>query len=260
MAFTVSHMLLAPVIYRLSQRRLPLAAVAIGCMTPDLFRLFTQQNLIISHLWRGLIFPDLWIGLVGSGLWYLLYRPVIFTGLGLIAPLSLHNVKQQSVFCMTTVCAVLLGTISHFLWDSFTHVDTRTWFARDFLQQSISMFGYHMPMHRFLQISTSLFALPWLWIWTKRYIANHHQVSHCLPIPQRQFLQRVYGCSFCCGMGMLSFYLSCHPELWGQGYELSGRAFKAFVQGWLICFSLGCVWFLWKYSQALSIEKSLPPR
>lgn len=59
MAFTVSHMLFAPVIYRLSQRQFPLAATGIGCMTPDLFRLFTHENIMISHLWQGLIFPDL---------------------------------------------------------------------------------------------------------------------------------------------------------------------------------------------------------
>lgn len=257
MAFTVSHMLIAPVIYRLSQRKFPLAAAAIGCMTPDLIRLFTQKNVMLSHLWQGLIFPDLLIGLLASGLWYLLYRPVIFIGLGINSSLYLKSLKQKSVFCMTTICALLLGTISHFVWDSFTHVDARTWLARDFLEQRIELFEHHFPMHRLLQIGTSVLALPWLWMWAKRYIADHRQATPTTL--QRQFLQRLCISALLCGMVMLSFYLFNHAELGGNLYELSGRGFKAFVQGWLVCFTAGSGLFLWKYSQIQTAKKSLPP-
>ncbi|MHA3055802.1 DUF4184 family protein [Acinetobacter sp. ANC 4633] len=253
----MSHMLFAPVIYRLSQRQFPLAATGIGCMTPDLFRLFTQQNIMISHLWQGLIFPDLFIGLFFSGLWYGLYRPVMFTGLGLITPLHLHKVKQQGVFCVTTACAVLLGTVSHFFWDSFTHLDIRTWFSRDFLQQQVEIFKHSYPLHYVLQIGTSLLALPWLWIWSKRYIGKYRQNSPSAS--QRQFLQRLYACSLLCGIGMLSVYLSHHFEFGENSDELIGRSFKAFVQGWLLCFSMGCGLFLWKYSQIQPAKRSLPP-
>lgn len=250
MAFTVSHMLFAPVIYRLSQRQFPLAATGIGCMTPDLFRLFTQQNIMISHLWQGLIFPDLFIGLLFSGLWYGLYRPVIFTGLGLIAPRPQYGIK----FFISTIFAILLGTISHFFWDSFTHLDVRTWFARDFLQQQVEIFKPHSyPLHYILQISTSLLALPWLWMWAKRYIADHQQATPTTL--QRQFLQRLCISALLCGMAMLSFYLFNHAELWGNLYELSGRGFKAFVQGWLVCFTAGSGLFLWKYSQIQPAKK-----
>ncbi|WP_151778543.1 DUF4184 family protein [Acinetobacter brisouii] len=255
MAFTVSHMLFAPVIYRLSQRQFPLAATGIGCMTPDLIRLFTQKNVMISHLWQGLIFPDLVIGLLASGLWYLLYRPVIFIGLGINSSLYLKSLKQKSVFCMTTICALLLGTISHFVWDSFTHVDARTWLARDFLEQRIELFEHHFPMHRLLQISTSLLALPWLWIWSKRYIAKYRQNSQLPPIAQRKFLQRLSACALLCGIGMLSVYLSHHFEFGENNDELIGRSFKAFAQGWLLCFSIGCGLFLWKYSQIQAAKK-----
>lgn len=256
MAFTVSHMLLAPAIYRLSQRQFPLAATGIGCMTPDLFRLFTQQNIMISHLWQGLIFPDLLIGLLFSGLWYGLYRPVIFTGLGLIAPHPQYGIK----FFISTIFAILLGTISHFFWDSFTHLDVRTWFARDFLQQQVEIFKPHSyPLHYILQISTSLLALPWLWIWSKRYIAKYRQNSQLPPIAQRKFLQRLSACALLCGIGMLSVYLSHHFEFGQNNDELIGRSFKAFVQGWLLCFSIGCGLFLWKYSQIQPAKRSLPP-
>lgn len=257
MAFTVSHMLLAPVIYQISQGKLPLAAAAIGCMTPDLIRLFTQKDLLISHLWQGLIFPDLFLGLIAAGLWYLLYRPVIFTGLGLVAPLALDQWKQRCVFAVATIFAIVLGTISHLLWDSFTHVDARTWLARHFLAQQIDLFGYRIAMHRLLQIGTSILALPWLWLWAMAYIAAHQ--CQTPTASQRIFLWRLSACAVLCGVVMLGFYLFSHPVASGQLYDLSGRSFKAFMQGWLLCFSVGCALFLWKYPQIQLAKKSLPP-
>ena len=44
MPFTISHAVLAPPISKLTGHALPVAALAIGCMVPDLYRLFTQEN------------------------------------------------------------------------------------------------------------------------------------------------------------------------------------------------------------------------
>ena len=43
MPFTLSHAVLAPPLAKLSGNRLPLAALAIGCMVPDLIRLFVAD-------------------------------------------------------------------------------------------------------------------------------------------------------------------------------------------------------------------------
>lgn len=64
MPFTLSHAVLAPPISYLTGNRLPVAALAIGSMVPDLYRLFTHTNSNITHLWSSLIHPDLWIGLI----------------------------------------------------------------------------------------------------------------------------------------------------------------------------------------------------
>ncbi len=39
MPFTISHAVIAPPIAKLSRNNLPIAALAIGSMTPDLYRL-----------------------------------------------------------------------------------------------------------------------------------------------------------------------------------------------------------------------------
>ena len=50
MPFTLSHAVLAPPISYLTGNRLPVAALAIGSMVPDLHRLFTHTNSNITHL------------------------------------------------------------------------------------------------------------------------------------------------------------------------------------------------------------------
>ena len=50
MPFTISHAVLAPPISKLTGHALPVAALAIGCMVPDLYRLFTQENSNTTHL------------------------------------------------------------------------------------------------------------------------------------------------------------------------------------------------------------------
>ena len=77
MPFTLSHAVLAPPIAKITRYKLPIGALAIGCMTPDLVRLFTDENVTISHEWAGLIIPDLLLGLIFCVLWYVLYRPVL---------------------------------------------------------------------------------------------------------------------------------------------------------------------------------------
>ena len=44
MPFTISHVVLAPPISKLTGYRLPISTLAIGCMVPDLVRLFTSED------------------------------------------------------------------------------------------------------------------------------------------------------------------------------------------------------------------------
>ena len=77
MPFTISHAVIAPPLAKLSRNTLPIA-LAIGSMTPDLYRLFTMQSGMLTHQWQGLFYPNLALGLLFSAIWYLLYRPVVY--------------------------------------------------------------------------------------------------------------------------------------------------------------------------------------
>ena len=142
MPFTISHAVLAPPISKLTGHALPVAALAIGCMVPDLYRLFTQENSNTTHLWTSIIHPDLWIGLGFCLLWYLLYRPVIYRLIGIQHPLHIESFKSAIKFFIGVVAAVLVGTATHIIWDGLTHVDFRTFAFKDFLSQNLTLFHH----------------------------------------------------------------------------------------------------------------------
>ena len=156
MPFTLSHAVLAPPLSKLTGHRLPIAALAIGCMVPDLIRLFSNSQDAHTHLWRALIQPDLWMGLAFALLWYALYRPVIYRFLGIRHDLALHSFSSAIRFFISISLAILLGTATHIIWDGLTHVDFRTFAFHDWLSQNITLFQYSYPLHRILQIGSSI--------------------------------------------------------------------------------------------------------
>ena len=107
MPFTLSHAVLAPPLSKLSKGHLPIAALAIGCMTPDLYRLFTQANIALTHQWSGLLFPNLPIGLFFCLLWYFIYRPVSYRFLGLKDPLQINSFDDVVAFSLMNCFAIL---------------------------------------------------------------------------------------------------------------------------------------------------------
>ena len=87
MPFTLSHAVLAPPLARLSRGHLPIAALAIGCMTPDLYRLFTTETIALTHQWSGILFPQ-------SSDWLMLLPVVVFT----LSPRDLSFFRDQAPF------------------------------------------------------------------------------------------------------------------------------------------------------------------
>ncbi|MFX4717702.1 DUF4184 family protein, partial [Acinetobacter baumannii] len=84
---------------------LPVAALAIGSMTPDLYRLFTVQSGMLTHQWKGLLYPNLALGLLFCVIWYLLYRPVVYRFFGIQHDLKLDSFKRFIYFLIEIIFA-----------------------------------------------------------------------------------------------------------------------------------------------------------
>ncbi len=245
MPFTISHAVLAPPISKLTGHALPVAALAIGCMVPDLYRLFTQENSNTTHLWTSIIHPDLWIGLVFCLLWYLLYRPVIYRLSGIQHPLHIESFKSAVKFFIGVIAAVLVGTATHIIWDGLTHVDFRTFAFKDFLSQNLTLFNHQYPVHRILQIGSSIVVLPILLFMCLQYYRQHQQ-HHPISPKIKCFAAVLLLTSFIVGcFSAWDYARYFSTEIWHADlYFFVGKSINEFTQGALSVFTLGSLLLL----------------
>lgn len=245
MPFTFSHAVLAPPLSKLSGGRLPVAALAIGCMTPDLYRILNETEIHLNHQWQGLIHPDLWVGLLFCFLWYCFYRPMLFRFLSIVDPLNIDSLSTFIRFSCYVILAVLLGTATHIIWDGFTHLDFRTIAFHETLAQSVSILGQNYPIHRVLQVGTSVIALPFL-IWMSiDYLQKFRQPTE-LPSRLIRFSTSVLlislfaGCfSYISRAKATQFHLQ-NTDL----YHFIGFFLNGFSRGMLVSLTIGCIIFL----------------
>ena len=245
MPFTLSHAVLAPPLAKLSGQRLPIAALAIGCMLPDLHRLSTLRQDPTPHLWSALLYPNLLLGLVFCALWYLLYRPALYRFMGVYHPLNLNTIKSVLGFIGGMILALLIGNATHLIWDGLTHVDFRTFAFKDFLSQNLTLFHHQYPVHRILQIGSSIVVLPILLYMCLLYYRQHQQHQPISPKIKR----------FAVALLLTSFAVGCFSawdyaryfstEIWQTDlYFFVGKSINEFTQGALSVFTLGSLLLL----------------
>lgn len=245
MPFTLSHAVLAPPLAHLTGHRLPIAAIAIGCMVPDLIRLFVNDEGNTTHLWTSIIHPDLWLGLGFCVLWYLLYRPVIYRFIGIQHDLGIYGFVSMLKFLIGIIVAVIVGTTTHIIWDGLTHADFRTFAFKDFLSQSVILLDRSYPLHRVLQIGTSILAVPILLWMCFRYYQQHQQ--HFPVSPKIKYfavilllISLVVGC-----FSTWDYARYFSTEVWHSDlYYFVGKSINQFAQGALLVFTLGSLLFL----------------
>ena len=245
MAFTISHAVLAPLISKLTGCYLPIAALAIGCMAPDLYRLFTADHYFEPHQWSGIFKFTLWLGLFFCLIWYGLYRPVIYRILGLQDQIILDSPQKSISFIIFNIIAVLLGICTHLIWDGLTHVDFRTFAFHDFLSQKIDLFGHIYPMHLILQISSSVVGLAGvIWLSWQYYKKNQQHLAVAKRVTYWGFAIILVSLS----IGLFSFldYIRHIPTQYFKTglYHITGRSINEFSQSFLISLTLGCILFL----------------
>ncbi|SDB93999.1 DUF4184 family protein [Acinetobacter boissieri] len=209
MPFTISHAVLAPPLARLSKGKLPIAALAVGCMTPDLIRFFVENDNNASHQWSAIIEPNLFIGLFFTALWYFFYRPMLYDFFVLNDPIELPTWPKKLFFIMMTVVAIIIGVATHLLWDGFTHADARTLIFYEQLSKNISLFGHIISVHMLLQLVSSAIPLPIIAYMTHQYVKQYRVTRLSLKIPAI-FLLCAVVCIFAfvqvwCGIDALSW-------------------------------------------------------
>lgn len=185
MPFTITHAVLAPPLARLSGYLLPTAALAIGCMLPDLHRLFMTGQFPLAHQWQGIFQFNLWLGYAFCLVWYILLRPTVHDCFGVYHPLNLNSVAKSLQFLVGISCGLIVGNATHLIWDGLTHVDSRTFAFHDFLGQIITIGQQQYPLHRLLQVGTSILFLPVVLFMLWQYVKQHQR--HVVPYRTRLY-------------------------------------------------------------------------
>ena len=168
MPFTVSHAAAVLPLHRFSHR-LPLTALMIGSMAPDFGYFFTHTaSRALTHSFAGLFIFALPLGL----LVWLFYVAVLEK-----ATITLLSDRWHTRFAHTDAItpslvvracfAILLGAVTHLVWDNFTHRATWATDHFPFLLGPTPGFSW-LPIFHFLHGLSSVVGLVILWVWAHR--------------------------------------------------------------------------------------------
>ena len=158
MPYTPAHTIVAAPLWYLSQKRLPLPPLIIGCMAPDL-PYFFYLNPIYSpgHTISGLITHAVPQGLLALGLWYLWLEKPTLTLFGLTP-----SKRQFSLSWLVLVIVSLwLGAATHSFLDATSH--EWGWFVQRFAGLRYPLGG--LPIFKWIQYGGGAIGLAAILSW-----------------------------------------------------------------------------------------------
>jgi len=164
MPFTTSHPAVVFPIKQLWPNHFSLTGLVAGAMAPDLLYFLADSTVWrgFSHSWTGLFLFCLPAGVVFSFAFHWLFKYQFIRNLPFGWDRKFSGLAV-STFCpnglrwwAVLVWSVLLGTLTHFGWDSITHEHGEVAVAFPMLLQYIELFGYRMRVTDFLQHLSTL--------------------------------------------------------------------------------------------------------
>ncbi|MBU0982848.1 MAG: DUF4184 family protein [candidate division Zixibacteria bacterium] len=164
MPFTISHPAIVLPLKRLWPNWFSLSGLIAGAMSPDLlyFLLADTTWRGFSHSWSGLVLFCIPAGMLFSIVFHRLFkyefirhlpRPLECWLSGLAVSRFDLKTKRSWVILATSV---LVGAMSHFFWDSFTHAAGQVASRIDFFLSEVTVLGYTSRVYRILQHGSSI--------------------------------------------------------------------------------------------------------
>ena len=164
MPFTPTHVLaILPI--RLVCKQFSLVALVIGSMIPDFALFYPIVPYDFSHSLGGLLGYCLPSGLLVYYLYELVGKVLIidFSPMWVKSRIySYRNIKHEySVYSILMLSvAVLVGSVSHLVWDAFTHKDAWGVTLLPGLTNPLEFAGMVLPGYKLLQYGSTFIGLP----------------------------------------------------------------------------------------------------
>jgi len=164
MPFTTSHPAIVLPLKRLWPRWFSLSGLMAGAMSPDLLYFLLADTTLrgFSHSWPGLLWFCVPAGVVFTVVFHRLFkyefirhlpRP-LERWLSGLAVSEFDSVSRRA--WLVLISSVLIGALSHFFWDSFTHASGEVASRFEFFSTEMTVLGYTAPFYRILQHGSSL--------------------------------------------------------------------------------------------------------
>ena len=163
MPFTFSHPAIVLPFTYLPRKWFSLTGLIVGSLVPD-FEYFITMRLhsSYSHSILGIFWFDLPLGLLLAFIFHNVLRESLINNLPkfLKSRLSTYNQFDWNSYLkanwLVIVISILIGTVSHIFWDSFTHSDG--YFVKTIpeLTKVIHLVNIQIPLYRVIQHTSTL--------------------------------------------------------------------------------------------------------
>ena len=158
MPFTFAHPAIILPLQFLNKKWFSLTGLVIGSMIPD-FEYFIRMRIqsIYSHTIAGVFWFDLPLALLISFIFHNKVKNLLFQNspyclqsrLLIFTTFNWNNYFKQN--WIVVLFSILIGTVSHLLWDSFTHDSGYFVNHITLLQNSVYIFGIDIPILKIAQ-------------------------------------------------------------------------------------------------------------
>lgn len=176
MPFTFSHPAIVLPFLRIRHPAVSMSALIVGSMIPD-FQYFIRMRLSgrYSHTVEGLFLFDLPMAIVVLIVFHGVVKAPLIDNLPLTWGSRLQRLKEFNFWTygrshpIALICCILLGAVSHLVWDGFTHAHSLFTERISGLQMLVQgKYLPELPVFRYLQhISTALGAIGIIWVFYK---------------------------------------------------------------------------------------------
>jgi hypothetical protein len=241
MPFTVSHAAAVLPLHRLGKHTLPLTALMVGSMAPDFGYFFSHDvSRALTHSFSGLF-----VFALPAGLFVWLFY-VAFLEKATITLLSdrwhtrfAHTDAITMSLVARAAIAIVLGAVTHILWDALTHRGTFVTRAFPALLGPTPGIGW-MPWYHFLHGLSSVVGLGLLAAWVRnlhrqpaRSLIRPYQISERARIAANWFL---LACSLL--VGFWRWLPHAHAYYDAQFFFAAVGTMSGFFVAWC-CIAIG---------------------
>ena len=257
MPFTISHPAAVLPLKILWPKRFSLTGLMAGAMAPDLlfFLLADTTERGYSHSWAGFFVFCIPAGVIFGLVFHRFFKYDAITNLPWFLERRLsgladsHFALTRPADWITYVGSVMIGALSHFAWDSFTHPVGEMATMIPLLLEPVNVLGMSRPVCRWLQhLSTIWGGLAVLWFVMKpTYMPS--------PTRQRPLRGRLAKTAFwiggiitawACGITMIWLYNDLHNWRLDLGHNYHAALTTFGLATWAGLFYFVCTYGLLK--------------